>query len=87
MIKVYNLDNLFTSSVDEILFIKIKNGRYKVVIGFEGMGVVYIPQSDICSTLGLLYDKSCDSIIISNIRYRSSIVKSITERKVKVVMI
>lgn len=87
MMPMYDLDDLMSSKIKEIVFVKIKNGRYKLIVTLKGSGILVIPQKDICTALGLLYDESCDSLIISNIRYKNSIITSITDRRVKVIMI
>lgn len=55
--------------MEEMLFVKILKGRYKVFIGTP-LGILDIPQKELAILLMLNYDESRNCICVPNIRQK-----------------
>ncbi|MDY0015787.1 MAG: hypothetical protein RBS13_06215 [Bacteroidales bacterium] len=62
--------------IKNVLFIKIRNGKYRVFFIADLGGLVTIPQKAIAEALSLKYDESTDTIRFANYRNRKRILEN-----------
>lgn len=63
--------------ISETLFVKVKNGRYKIIFLDKYGKAVEIPQNIVANSLMLDYCSKNDAVVVPNIRERQRYLKNV----------